>query len=498
MITTLGAVNMIEQLSFEDYKRLAENAKRVRIYREISADRLTPIGIVERLSAEMNDGVILESGLSHSDAGRYSFIAFGSMAQLKVENKVVHIRLGDKISTHQLPPFDLLRELIFDLSVAEKKQPEYTSTGAVGFLSYDAVRLFEAIPDRHSSEQDLPEMVFNFYETTLTYDHLKQKLLISKIVLVDENLEKIYDQAQIQIDQLIEKISANIEIEDAQKDHQTKLVETDIDDEKFINLVERAKNYIVAGDAFQIVLSRSFKKPYTRPPFDIYRALRQVSPSPYMFYFPIGDRIIVGASPEKLISVRDGQVDINPIAGTRRRGDTLNDAEIVQELLNDPKEIAEHMMLVDLARNDLGAVCEPGSVKVTELSKIKHFSHVSHIASVVTGKLAKNKDAFDALQAAFPAGTLSGAPKIRAMEIIDELETSRRGMYGGAICRLDYDGNFDSCIAIRMALLKDGLATIRTGAGIVYDSHPPSEANETRLKAAAILEAINLAERGLS
>ena len=216
-----------------------------------------------------------------------------------------------------------------------------------------------------------------------------------------------------------------------------------------------------------------------------------------MFYLPINNGVIIGASPEKLIKVRNQQVEINPIAGTRQRTQQSHDEQIAAELLNDKKELAEHMMLVDLARNDLGAVCKPGSVKVKELLQVKHFSHVSHITSVVTGQLQDNLDALDALAAAFPAGTLSGAPKIRAMQIIDELETSKRGIYGGAICRLDYRGNLDSCIAIRMALLTDGMATVRAGAGIVYDSDPKSEANETRQKAQGILDAIAFAQGGL-
>ncbi len=265
-----------------------------------------------------------------------------------------------------------------------------------------------------------------------------------------------------------------------------------------MQLVERAKQYIIEGDAFQIVLSRRFTQHYQATPFDIYRALRRISPAPYMFYIPTDDGVIVGASPEKLIKVRHNQVEINPIAGTRPRLQNNQDEIIETELLNNEKEVAEHMMLVDLARNDLGRVCAPKSVQVSDLLKVKHFSHVSHITSTVKGQLRDNMDALDALAAVFPAGTLSGAPKIRAMQIIDELETSKRGLYGGAICRLDHQGNLDSCIAIRMALLQDGKATIRTGAGIVYDSDPKSEANETRQKAQSVLAAIQLAEEELA
>ena len=252
------------------------------------------------------------------------------------------------------------------------------------------------------------------------------------------------------------------------------------------------------GDAFQIVLSRSFQQNYQAKPLDIYRALRNVSPAPYMFYFPSDYGILLGASPEKMITVRGSVVEINPIAGTRPRRNPDEEATNAQALLTDEKELAEHRMLVDLARNDLGAVCIPGTVKVTELLQVKHFSHVSHLTSVVTGQLCADKDALDALQATFPAGTVSGAPKIRAMEVIDALETSRRGCYAGALCRLDALGNFDSCIAIRMAVLREGVATVRTGAGIVADSNPAAEAAETRHKAQGILAAIALAEEGLT
>jgi len=330
------------------------------------------------------------------------------------------------------------------------------NSSALGFLSYDAVRLFEEIPDRHQSNNpnQLPDMQFNFYKNIVKFDRQAQQAELTSS-------------------------SASIT--------------TDLSDQEFINLVEHAKSHIINGDIFQVVLSRKFTTPYTVSPKAIYNTLKKISPAPYMFYIPTDHGVIVGASPEKLISIHNNQVEINPIAGTRAKNKP--ELEIETDLLGDKKEVAEHMMLVDLARNDIGASCKPGSVKIKELLKIKHFSHVSHIASTITGELREDKDALDALAAAFPAGTLSGAPKIRAMEIIDELETSRRGIYGGAIVQIDSNGNLDSCIAIRMAVLNNGIATVRTGAGIVYDSDPQSEANETRQKARGILEAIATAEK---
>lgn len=490
---------MLQLLSLNAFLALAKKAQRVAIFREISASHLMLTSIVERLGDEMRDGAILESGLNQDDAGRSSLIAFGSIAQLSAQNNLVTQQIGTNVTTHADHPFSILRQLIKSLAcVGQPNMMDFVS-GAIGFFTYDAIRLFEAIPDGHAQENPLPDILFNFYQTTLMFDHQKQTLLISIVVEIDDNPRKKYQETQAQMDQLIKKITVASTHETKrslglQTNRRTTSVELDINDEQFIQLIKRAKAYIIAGDAFQIVLSRCFKKRYTVTPFSIYQALRRVSPAPYMFYLPFGDSVILGASPEQLISVRNGEVAINPIAGTRQRSPTSNDQQIADELLNDPKEQAEHMMLVDLARNDLGAVCKPGSIEIQELLCIKHFSHVSHITSVITGQLREDKDAFDALAAAFPAGTLSGAPKIRAMQIIDELETSKRGMYGGTICRIDYQGNLDSCIAIRMAVLEDGIATVRAGAGVVYDSNPQSEANETRQKAQSLLDAIALAE----
>lgn len=492
---------MLQHLVLDDFLALAKTATRVAIFREISADRLTPIGIIESLKTEMLDGAVLESGLCHQDEGRYSYITFGKLAVFQVQNNIITQRIGHITTTHVGDPFVLLRQLLVSLACSTHAEARNFINGAIGFIAYDAIRLFEAIPDSHPSDTPFPEMLFHFYQNTLIFDHLKQKLHISITVNVAENPLQTYRDTEDQIATIISKITTRKPHSSASyslsKQHTTS-VEVDVADDAFISLVERAKQHIIEGDAFQIVLSRCFKTAYSASPFDIYRALRTISPAPYMFYLPTDFGILVGASPEKLISVRERQVEIHPIAGTRARLETSDDNVITETLLNDPKEVAEHMMLVDLARNDIGAVCEPGSVVVSELLQVKHFSHVSHITSVVTGLLRENLDAFDALAATFPAGTLSGAPKIRAMQLIDDLETSKRGMYGGAICRLDNLGNFDSCIAIRMAVLKDGIATVRTGAGIVYDSCPQAEANETRQKAEGVLQAIQYAEEGLA
>jgi anthranilate synthase component 1 len=275
-------------------------------------------------------------------------------------------------------------------------------------------------------------------------------------------------------------------------------VTSNFTDEAFCSLVEKAKKHIYAGDVFQVVLSRRFEQHFTVDPFDIYRALRLINPSPYLFYLDEGDYVIVGASPEKLISVEGRLAEVRPIAGTRRRTVPENDAALIESLFADEKEIAEHTMLVDLGRNDLGKICEPGSVKVTELMTPEIFSHVIHLTSTVQGKLNPDVDGLTAIFSAFPAGTLSGAPKVRAMELINEFEKISRGLYGGSIVMFDAYGNVNSCIAIRMAILKDQVAYIQTGAGVVMDSDPQAEADETRAKAQALLKAISVAEGGLS
>lgn len=492
---------MFASLSLKAFLDLAQQYRRVAVYKEIATDRLTPVGIFESLSREGINPVVLESGLHSPETGRYSFISFDSIAEFRVEKGLIYQKIGsEKLEISQgSDPLETLRQLLKKLDAISTAPEAALMPGAVGFMTYDAIRLFEAIPSRHLQSSELPQLLFNFYQTTLIFDHLRQKLTINILVEVGDEPQQVYELAQEKIAQLIQHITTAKRIEHSKiNPHKPDTtIEVDISDQDFMALVTEAKQRIIEGEVFQIVISRCFKKQYTASPFEIYRALCRVSPAPYMFYFPLDKGVLVGASPEKLISVQKGQVEITPIAGTRPREEKSDNEAISAELLGDKKEVAEHMMLVDLGRNDIGAVCEPGSIEINTLLKVKHFSHVSHITSTLRGQLAEGKDALDALISAFPAGTLTGAPKIRAMEIIDELERSERGLYGGAICRLDYGGNLDSCIAIRMAVLNDGVALVRTGAGIVYDSHPEAEANETRHKARSILAALSLAEEGL-
>lgn len=467
-------------LTFDEFKMLAKDSKRIAVFQEIPAGELTPFIIYSRLhQALKTEGMMLED-LHQRECTRYSFICFEPRASLAINN-------NDKRQ-----PLSVLREFQKTLTYSTRADVADLITNGAGFITYDVVRYFEAIPDRHAVNPSLPLLLFNFYSLSVTFDHEKQTILMSIVVDVSDPLEKVYRQAQERLQSMIEHMfhTSDQEIHSTGENRPTSNIHVDTSDADFMRMVEKAKDYIIRGDAFQIVLSRCFKRDYSVSPLEIYKALRQVSPSPFMFYFPTKNNVMIGASPERFIRVHNKQVTVNPIAGTRKSTADTTHEQIKKDLLTNHKELAEHMMLVDLARNDVGAVSLPGSVQVNELLHVKHFSHVSHITSTISGQLQENYDAFDAFAAAFPAGTLSGAPKIRAMQIIDELETSRRGLYGGAMCRFDSLGNFDSCIAIRMAVLQDGIATVRAGGGIVYDSDPAAEAQENRQKAQSMLDAI--------
>jgi anthranilate synthase component 1 len=470
---------MTQPLTLAEFQVLAQQAKRIAVFREIPMGSLTPIQSYRLLSKAHGDNGVMLENLHQQESTRYAHLCFDCIASLSLQQ-------GDKQD-----PMAALRKFQSQFTFATRDSVADLISCAMGLMTYDIVRYFENIPDRHPIDSQLPILLFHFYTLSLTFDHANQSILISKVVAVSDNLEEDFQKAQHTLDDIIQLLVSELPQTDSlQQPTAVAQIEVDVSDADFMHKIEKAKQYIVAGDAFQIVLSRCFKRHYSVTPLEIYQTLCQVSPSPFMFYFPTKARVILGASPERMISVIDRQVKANPIAGTRKRVTDSTDAAITADLLSNEKELAEHMMLVDLARNDVGSVSVPGSVVVSEFLKVKHYSHVSHITSTVTGQLQDKYDAYDAFAAAFPAGTLSGAPKIRAMEIIDELEISRRGMYGGAICRIDAKGNFDSCIAIRMALLQDGTATIRVGAGIVYDSNPAAEAQETYQKAQSMLHAI--------
>lgn len=492
---------MLIQQTPDEFLALARQAPRVIAFREMIADYLTPISVFAALREEMQGGTLLESGAKDIGTGRYSFLGFEQMGQIKITGNEVSTTLGNATKLSKTEPLTALRDFMQTLNCKSTHAIPGITGGTVGFVTYDAIRLFEKIPDRHQAASTLPDMVFNGYRKTITFDHQELKIIVAVVVDISSDPQQDYVQAQQDITQVVDKINhfnfTDISVSGNTARPDVKVID-EVNDPQFIECIQQAKNYITQGDAFQIVLSRAFTMPVTVSPFDIYRGLRHVSPAPYMFYLDLGDSVIVGASPEKLVGLHEGQVTINPIAGTRLRKTLQEDAALAADLLNDKKEVAEHMMLVDLARNDIGIICKPGSIKVQELKQIKYYSHVIHMTSLVSGELKEGYDAFDVLKAAFPEGTVSGAPKIRAMEIIDELETTRRGLYGGGICCIDSQGNLDSCIAIRMAVLKNKEARLQAGAGVVFDSIPEAEAAETRHKVKSIVEGIIFAEQHFS
>ncbi|HET9475985.1 MAG TPA: anthranilate synthase component I, partial [Dehalococcoidia bacterium] len=381
---------------------------------------------------------------------------------------------------------------------ARSSLPRFTG-GAVGFLAYDVVRHFEPrVQIPAPDPQNLPEALFMFVDTLLVFDHLKHVIKVVSHCRLDGDVEQSYRQACWRIDELVTRLGQSLPAAPYRMiapEFNGETARSNVGTERYIEAVETAKKYIVAGDIIQMVPSQRLFRRTSAHPFSIYRALRMVNPSPYMYYLQMGDSHIVGASPEMLVRVEDGVVETHPIAGTLPRGRTPDEDEAIeQQLLHDEKERAEHVMLVDLGRNDIGRVSQPGTVAVKDFMIVERYSHVMHLVSRVEGKLKPEMSAYDALRACFPAGTLAGAPKIRAMEIISEMETDRRGPYGGAVGYFDFSGNMDTAITIRTMVMKDGVAHVQAGGGVVYDSVPEREYQETLNKARAVMTAIDRAE----
>lgn len=480
----------MRRLSFEQYERLSAGGGPVPVFREIPGDLLTPVSAFLALGSGHERGFLLESVVGGERLARYSFLGRDPVATL--EARGTRLYEHDASGTREVSGalFDVLRARLGPRCAAVPELPRFTG-GAVGYLSYDAVRLFEQIPDRHGEENALLAS-FSLYRSIVAFDHVSQRLAL--IAQAEPGSRAAFEQAEAALERLEEDLHAGPRLS-AHASVPGALPQSPFRDGAGYRLaVERAKEHIAAGDIFQVVLSRQEVLECGLDPFSIYRALRTVNPSPYMYFLKDGDAAVAGASPEMLVRVENGRVETRPIAGTRPRGvSEAEDERLGQELLADPKERAEHMMLVDLGRNDVGRVCRFGSVAVPELMKIERYSHVTHLVSSVIGELAPGKDALDAVVATFPAGTLSGAPKIRAMEIIDALEPARRGLYGGALGYVDLRGNLDFCITIRTVVIEAGRATFQAGAGIVADSDPASEQLETEAKAGAMLEALRLA-----
>jgi anthranilate synthase component 1 len=475
-------------LRFEEYERLSEGGRPVPVFRELPGDLRTPVSAFLSLASRAERAFLLESVLGGERLARYSFLGREPVARLEV--RAGRVRVHDAAGEHEESAglLEALRHRLGSQPAEVPGLPRFTG-GAVGYLSWDAARLFERLPDRHGAAAGTLAS-FAFYDSLVAFDHVRQRLVL--IALAEPGRRSAYERAQQVLDGFEEDLGWE------RRPASTRRLEPPpalpfSDGTAFRAAVLEAKEHIAAGDIFQVVLSRQHAVDCALDPFTVYRALRMVNPSPYMYFLKDDGAAIAGASPEMLVRVEGRRVEARPIAGTRPRQDGRSDDAIARELLADEKERAEHLMLVDLARNDLGRVCRFGSVQVPELMKVEHYSHVAHIVSSVTGELADGKDALDALAATFPAGTLSGAPKIRAMEIIEELEPCARGLYGGALGYIDQRGNLDFCIAIRTLLLKGGRAVLQAGAGIVADSDPAAEERETEAKAQALFEALSVA-----
>jgi anthranilate synthase component 1 len=494
-------------LSLEEVRSRLEKtgANVVPVSRDFLPDLETPITALMKLRRAGSRTFLLESAEIGEKLARYSFLGRDPLYVFRARGRKIEI-LGKENRAYEGDALSEFRVFLNRFRGVEDTSLPAFSGGAVGFFAYDSIRLMEAIPEQGRDDYGINDLDFGIYEAFVVFDHLKHRLSIVANVMPDEfgGLEAAYARALSLIDGLEQDLKtastgASPLVTEPGKIPAALPWASNMADGEYVAGVEKCKEFIRAGDAFQIVLSQRFQARVKADAISIYRRLRAINPSPYMFYLDYGSFEVVGASPETLVKVQHGLAETKPAAGTRPRGkDEAEDKAFREDLLQDPKEISEHVMLVDLGRNDLGRVSAYGTVHVPHFKQIESLSHVMHIVSVVRGTLKKDAHALDALMSCLPAGTLSGAPKIRAMEIIDGLEPTRRGVYGGAVCYLDFRGNLDSCITIRTLMLKDGNAYVQAGAGIVADSVPETEFQETRHKARAVMLAVEAAEASLS
>ncbi len=481
---------------------LARQGRAVPLIHEVLADLDTPLAIFLKVD-DGTTGFLFESVEGGERWGRFSFIGVGARATFTARAGKVEIRRKQQVERVELgsgygrDPLEQLRALLERLRPVEIEDLPRFAGGAVGYLSYDWVRYVERLPDQNPDPLGLPDCYFTFPEVLLVHDRKRQRVsIVMPVEVADgEDAETAYGAALARIEELRERLSRAVSLKPPAPGAGEPLkVTSSVSRERYHEIVEHCKAYIRAGDIFQVVPSQRLTMPLRTDPIHIYRWLRVINPSPYLFFMRCGDHLILGSSPEILVQLEGRRITLRPIAGTRPRGDTPEqDFANERELLDDPKELAEHIMLVDLGRNDVGRVAEIGSVAVDELQLIERYSHVMHIVSNVRGTLRADADAIDLLRATFPAGTLSGAPKVRAMEIIEELEPVRRGLYGGSVGYIDYRGDMDMCIAIRTLLVKDGQLHVQVGGGVVADSDPEREYQETLHKAQALLKAVDLA-----
>jgi len=486
--------------SFDEFKELARRGTFVPVCKEIVADLLTPVSAFLKIAEHADYAFLLESVEGGEHVGRYSFLGKDPFLILRARGAGTTIDRGGVTTQSEQPFIDTLRRLMADFrSPFVPGLPRFTG-GAVGYLGYGASSWFEPVlGDLGSSPDGADDAGFMLFDTVLAFDHVQHRILIiaNARITADDDLESLYQFACAKIQFLERELDRNLS--HTRREAADVLVfASNHTRERFEEQVRAAKEHIAAGDIYQVVLSQRFEANVDADPFTVYRALRHVNPSPYMYFIRMGGVSVVGSSPEMLVRVEGSRVETHPIAGTRRRGrNDEEDMRLAEELKRNEKERAEHVMLVDLGRNDVGRVCEYGSVRVPQFMGLERFSHVMHLTSIVEGKLADDRDRLDALVSCFPAGTVSGAPKLRAMQIIKALEPSGRGLYAGAVGYLDFAGNLDFCIAIRTVIMSKGTAYVQAGAGIVMDSNPAAEYEETHDKAKALLRALELAQQGL-
>jgi anthranilate synthase component 1 len=501
--------------SLDEFLQLARRANLVPVFRQLIGDTLTPVSAFCKIQ-EGDWAFLFESVIGRERHGRYSFLGSGPFLRFQAFDRRVQVQevRGSRLTLTEQDSADPLRLLEERLStlrgVSVAGLPSFTG-GAVGYAGYDTVRYVEHLPSPPPDDRHLPDLCFAFYDRMVIFDHINKTVAAVAHARVpdqgsgahEQDLIRSYEEACAQVDRLVERLqqnAADLQITDIARSGLScqRAFKSNFTQAGFEAAIDRCKEYIRAGDIFQVVLSQRLETETTARPFDIYRTLRVVNPSPFMFYLKAGALTLVGSSPEIMTRVEGDKVTIRPLAGTRRRGRTEEeDVALAAELLADPKERAEHIMLADLGRNDVGRVARYGTVQLTDIMAVERYSHVMHICSNVSGNLQDGKNAFDALRACLPAGTLSGAPKIRAMEIIDELEPHRRGPYGGAAGYIDFQGNMDTCIALRTMVLKGQTAYLQAGAGIVADSVPAAEYEETMNKAMGLLRALEIAETQL-
>lgn len=511
----MGVTRKKHYPDFDTFSKLAQEADLVPVYRRLASDSLTPVTAFHKIDAG-RCACLFESVVGGEKVGRYSFLATHPFLEIEAYGNRVTVNSHSGVSASGAPilvarqfesdnPLDELRRRVEAFREARVPGLPPFCSGAVGYAGYDTVRYFEHLPDAPTDDRQVPDLAFAFYDQMVVFDNVSKTIVVVVMARLDRQgdrcepgLRRAYDEACRRVDGLVAELTTkptDLQPVDIDLDGPISLsYESNFTREEFEAAVRKCVEYIRAGDIFQVVFSQRLEVPLRAHPFEIYRTLRVINPSPFMFYVRTPSVTLVGSSPEVMVRVVDGRVTVRPLAGTRPRGaDEAEDDRLAEELLADPKERAEHVMLVDLGRNDVGRVSRFRSVELTDVMTIERYSHVMHITSNVNGQLMPDKTAFDALQACLPAGTVSGAPKVRAMEIIDELEPHRRGPYAGAVGYVDFNGNMDTCIALRTIVIQGNKAHVQAGAGIVADSVPASEWQETLNKARGLLKAIEIA-----